>query len=128
VKRLLPLLLLCACGPAPEVTPVELRLALDFEADALLEVYAASGADCAAIEGADDPADVADVHGVDRRAANGLNGGARAEIAFEALPADVELVFHARAVDTGEVVASACQAGIVIPAGGEVSVELVLTE
>lgn len=124
MKKLFALLMLSACS-APVVERVSVSLALDFNADTLLEVYATSGASCGTI-GAGPPEDVAEVHGVDAVAANQLNEGGQVSLAFDALPAGVELAFVARATEGEALLAIACTDGVVLEVGSDVSVELEL--
>lgn len=119
--------LLSACAPPPALVPVALELALEFDSDALLEVYVheEARASCASLL---DGLDASEDPVADRRVpASRLNDGGAAQLDFAELPADVALAFYARAIDDGgTVLAEACRDDVVIPSGGEVDVSLTI--
>lgn len=119
------------CGPEPTVARTEVRLALDFTADALLELYVVdeSSASCGELLGglAPDSTEIT-VHAVERTPANALNGGGSFGAQLDGLPAEVPLAFFARATELGDVVAQDCEANVVVPTNGNVDVTLVVSE
>jgi hypothetical protein len=119
------LLALSACGPQPELRATTVELAIDFSADALLEVavHEQSSADCAALLGGGSSAEPL---AVDRQAAGGLNGGGSVTLELPELPADVPLAFYASATEAGTLQAEDCRDDVTVPAGGTVEVQLVV--
>lgn len=132
LRALLPLLLAAGagCGPGPEISVVEVRLPLTFGPDALLEVFVldeAAVACGALLTGEVSPSDK-EPFDVARSPADRLNDGGRASFSFEELPAEVPLVFYARASEGGDVLSDACEGGVVIPVDGEVEIRLAIVE
>lgn len=133
LSRLALIASLAACGgESPRVATTQVELALDFTADALLELYVLDGATVACGDlraGATEPeGEGVTVHAVDRTPASGLNGGGSLTFQLGDLPAEVPLVFFARAVETGVVLARDCEDDVVVPADGEIEVALVVSE
>jgi hypothetical protein len=117
-------LFLSACG-GPALAPTEVRLALDFSANALLELFVVPESEqrCADLLAGAAPAVEAF-----SRPARALNDGGSVTFELDELPAEVALTFYARAVEAGALLSHDCRGGVVIPAGGEVEVRLVVRE
>jgi hypothetical protein len=120
---------LSGCGPEPSLVPVSLELAIDFSANALLELHVVdqASADCATLLAAGGPGD-ADVVAFDADPANALNGGGSLTFELEELPAERPLAFYARATEGAATLAQDCDPDVVVPAGGHVDVQLVVAE
>lgn len=121
-----------ACGDVVEVDNPRVTLALDFGANALLELFVVetSSAACASLlagELAPDDEGVVQ-HAAEARPAQGLNDGGQVRFELEELPAEVPLTFYARAKEGVAVLSQDCEDGVVIPPDGHVDLELVVSE
>jgi hypothetical protein len=122
---LLALALALGCG-GPALAPSHVSLALDFSANALLQLFVLEEAthSCAGLLGGAPPG----TDPTDARSARALNAGGTVTFEVDDLPAEVPLLFYARAVEGGATLADDCVDGVVIPAGGEVTVALQVRE
>lgn len=130
LPSLLALLFLAGCG-GPSLAPSQVSLSLDFNANSLLELWvlAESSVSCGDLLGGAAPdGDGVVRHALERKAASALNDGGAVTFEVEDLPAEEPLVFYARALDGAELLSHDCEGEIVIPAGGEVSVQLGVRE
>ncbi len=124
--------LVSGCGSEIDVDNPRVTLALDFGANALLELFVldTAAAACPALMGGslapDDESLVA--HAAEARPARGLNAGGELRFELEELPAEVGLTFYARASEGGAVLSQDCDDDVVIPADGHVDIALVVSE
>lgn len=120
------------CGSAVDVDNPRVTLALDFGANALLELFVldTAAAPCPALIGGslapDDETLVP--HAAEARPAQGLNEGGELRFELEELPAEIGLTFYARASEGGAVLSQDCDDDVIIPANGHVDIALVVSE
>lgn len=125
-------LLSSSCGGSVDAVQPRVTLALDFGANALLELFVLAGASapCGALLAGDLAPDADRVvqHAAEARPASGLNNAGEVRFDLDELPAEVALTFYARATEGGATLSHDCEPDVLIPADGHVDVQLVVRE